>query len=76
LKLDKIFQCSPIILWNLYYHEKVPLGHTFTRECFSMNQLKTFVQWAVTHQNFSLTHSKCMAKILIVQLKLYESDLQ
>jgi len=31
-----------------------------------MNQLKSFFQGAVTHENFSLTQSKCMTKILIV----------
>jgi len=41
-----------------------------------MNQLKISFQGAVTHQNFSLTQSKCMAKILVVKLKLYASDLQ
>jgi len=41
-----------------------------------MNQLKTFFQGAITHQNFSLTQPKYMTKILIVQLKLYKSNLQ
>jgi len=31
---------------------------------------------AVTHQDFSLMQSNYMTKILIVQLKLYERDLQ
>jgi len=41
-----------------------------------MNLLKTSFEGALTHQNFSPTQSKCMTKILIVQLKLSESDLQ